>query len=61
MKNRKYVKMVNILTLEPHARKSWVLDKKAANKKIDVGIISTPLSIKILPIGTFQWRVYISY
>jgi hypothetical protein len=41
-KHKKSIKSVNILTLGPHARKSWVLYKKAANKKIDVGIISTP-------------------
>jgi hypothetical protein len=41
-KHKKSIKAVNIFTLGPHARKSWVLYKKAANKKLDVGIISTP-------------------
>ena len=42
MKHKKSIKKVNILTLGSHARKSYVLYQKAANKKVDVGIISTP-------------------
>jgi hypothetical protein len=41
-KHRKSIKAVNVLTLGPHARKSYVLYKKAADKKINVGVISTP-------------------
>jgi hypothetical protein len=41
-KNKKSISAINIFTLGPHARKSYVLYKKAADKKMDVGIISTP-------------------
>jgi hypothetical protein len=42
LKNREPPEPINVLTLGPHARKSYLLFKKAANKQFEVGIISTP-------------------
>lgn len=40
--NRATTKAINIFTLGTHARKSYVLYRKATRKKMDVGIISAP-------------------
>ena len=42
LKNMRATKAVNILTLGAHARKSYVLYKKAAGKALEIGIISAP-------------------
>jgi hypothetical protein len=40
--NRATTKAINIFTLGTHARKSYVLYKKATGKEINVGVISAP-------------------
>jgi hypothetical protein len=40
--NKKSIKAINVVSLGPHARKSYILYKKAAKGEINVGIISIP-------------------
>jgi hypothetical protein len=41
-KNKKSIKAANVLTLGSHARRSYVLYKKAAKKRVNIGVISAP-------------------
>jgi hypothetical protein len=42
MTNRAGLNAVNVISLDAHARKSYVLYKKAADKQIEVGVMACP-------------------
>ena len=42
MTNRAALNSINVISLDAHARKSYVLYKKAADKQIEIGVIACP-------------------